>query len=195
MYKKYQLGGGKSPPPPSLSGLVMMDPHKLTDAFFIVSSQVELACKLRKPLFIHEREAHHDLLMVLKDAESKHPDGLPPVLIHCFTGTEREARSYIQLGYYIGVTGFVCKADRGKTLRTILGDGVVPLDRLVLETDAPFMLPPLPVKDYGGMDPRQRNNEPCTLPLVAATVAELYGVAVEEVADRTTANAMAVFGL
>ena len=93
------------------------------------------------------------------------------------------------------MTGFVCKGDRGKGVRKILSEGVVPLDRLVLETDAPFMLPPLPAKDYCGMDPRSRNNEPCTLPLVAATVAELYGVSVQEVADRTTANAMALFGL
>ena len=135
------------------------------------------------------------LVHVLLDAKSEQQDGLPPILIHCFTGTEDEARKYIQLGFYIGVTGFICKEDRGKEVREILSEGVVPLDRLILETDAPFMLPPLPARDYGGMDPRSRNNEPCTLPLVAATVAELYGVTVQEVADRTTANATALFGL
>ena len=153
--------------------------------------QVELACKLGKPLFIHNREAHYDLQAVLASFQ----DRLPPVLIHCFTGTAEEAQNYIELGYYIGLTGFVCKPERGRAVRELLKDKILPLERLVLETDSPFMLPPLPSPDYNGLDRRLRNNEPCTLPLVAATVAELCGVSVEEVAHTTTTNALSLFRL
>ena len=152
---------------------------------------MEIACKLRKPLFVHEREAHADLIRVLERFQDK----LPPVLIHCFTGNEREAEVYIEMGYYIGLTGFICKPERGRAVRQLLKDRTIPLDRLVIETDAPFMLPPLPTKDYNGLNPHKRNNEPCTLPLVAKTVADLCGVSVQEVAEKTTANAMKLFGL
>ena len=101
----------------------------------------------------------------------------------------------MELGFYIGLTGFICKPDRGSSVRNHLKEGSIPLDRLVIETDAPFMLPPLPSKGYNGMDPHSRNNEPCTLPLVVKTVSELCGVSVQEVAERTTANAMTLFGL
>lgn len=100
---------------------------------------------------------------------------------------------YIQDGYYIGLTGFVCKHERGVAVRQMLKDGVIPLSRLLLETDAPFMTPPLPVAGYNGLDARTRTNEPCTLPLVAETVADMCGVSVEEVASVTTANVGAVF--
>lgn len=154
-------------------------------------SQVEIACKLGKSLFLHEREAHVDLVRVLQ----RFRDNLPPVVVHCFTGTEAEAKRYIELGYYVGLTGFVCKPERGKAVRKLLKEGMIPLTHLVIETDAPFMLPPLPAKDYNGLDPRKRNNEPCTLPLLVKTLAELYGVSEQEVAEQTTANAMKLFQL
>lgn len=153
--------------------------------------QVEIACKAGKPLFLHEREAHRDLVDVLQKFKGQPP----PVIVHCFTGTEPEAEMYIEMGCYIGVTGFICKAERGKVVRKLLKERTVPLTRLVIETDAPFMMPPLPSKDYGGLNPHARNNEPCTLPLVVETLAELYRLPVEEVAAVTTANATALFQL
>lgn len=132
-----------------------------------------------------------DLVRIL----SRFQDKLPPVLIHCFTGTAAEAQKYIEMGYYIGLTGFVCKQERGKEVRELLKSKAVPLERLVLETDCPFMLPPLPSAGYNGLDEKGRNNEPCTLPLVAATVAEQCGVSVEEVAHTTTSNALSLFRL
>ena len=108
---------------------------------------------------------------------------------------QQSHRRYVQDGYFIGLTGFVCKHERGVAVREMLRGGVIPLSRLLLETDAPFMTPPLPAKGYQGMDVRTRVNEPCTLPLVAKTVAELCGVTVEEVAATTCANVAAVFGV
>ena len=153
--------------------------------------QVEIACKAGKPLFLHERDAHRDLVDVLQKFKGQ----LPPVIVHCFTGTESEAEMYIEMGCYLGVTGFICKAERGKVVRKLLKERTVPLTRLVIETDAPFMMPPLPSRDYGGLNPHARNNEPCTLPLVVKTLAELYNLPVEEVAAVTTANATALFQL
>ncbi|KIH51069.1 hypothetical protein ANCDUO_18848 [Ancylostoma duodenale] len=68
-----------------------------------VQKEVELACELNKPLFIHEREAHEDMVRILSDAGER----LPPAVIHCFTGTEDEAKKYVDMGYYIGLTGEV----------------------------------------------------------------------------------------
>lgn len=63
--------------------------------------QVKLACELKKPLFIHEREAHDDLVFIL----NKHKEELPMAVVHCFTGTVEEAKKYLELGFYIGLTG------------------------------------------------------------------------------------------
>jgi len=123
---------------------------------------------------------------------------LPPTLIHCFTGTRKEADFYIQRGFYIGITGFVSK-DKGEELRSVLRDKVIPLDRLVIETDCPFMMPLIPKEGYQGMDftdiKQGRTNEPCTLVLVADTIAKCYGVSLDEVVETTTRNAIQLFNL
>ena len=110
---------------------------------------------------------------------------LPPIVIHCFTGKRAEAEAYIDAGFYIGITGFVVMEDRGRRLRGFIKD-VVPLENLLLETDSPFM-------GFGDTDVRIKGfvkpNEPCTLPVIAATIAELYDVDVETVARITTKNA------
>lgn len=94
------------------------------------------------------------------------------------------------MGFYIGITGFIAKGKRGEALRSFVAD-VVPLDKLMVETDAPFMAP--------DRDPRAasfvKKNEPCTLPLVVETLAELYGIPPETLAKQTTANAKRFFKL
>ena len=91
------------------------------------------------PLFLHEREAHDDLISVLDEFQR---DGgelkLPHIVVHCFTGTSDEAAEYIQRGYYIGFTGTICKKERGAPLRDILQSNIVPLNRIMIEADAPF---------------------------------------------------------
>jgi TatD DNase family protein len=105
--------------------------------------QLKLAVELNMPLFLHEREAHEDFIQILDEQleELKKELGdhvsLPPIVIHCFTGTKEEALSYTERGYYIGFTGIICKEKRGEHLREIIQD--LPLDRLMVETDAPFM--------------------------------------------------------
>ncbi|XP_065902262.1 3'-5' ssDNA/RNA exonuclease TatD-like isoform X2 [Dysidea avara] len=166
--------------------------NKQLEAF---EDQIVIACQTKKPLFVHDRDSHSDLT----DKLLSHKASLPPTLIHCFTGTRKEADFYIQRGFYIGITGFVSKPDKGAELRSILKDKVIPLDRLVIETDCPFMMPNIPKEGFQGMDftdiKQGRNNEPCTLVLVADTIAKCYGVSLEEVVETTTRNAIQLFNL
>mmetsp|Transcript_7655 Transcript_7655/g.11244 ORF Transcript_7655/g.11244 Transcript_7655/m.11244 type:complete len:394 (-) Transcript_7655:831-2012(-) len=104
-------------------------------------AQLDLAFELQKPLFFHERLAFHDFMTALEDARKRN-DGcaFPPAIVHCFTGTKDECRAYLQHGFYIGITGFLNKqVDGAREIQEILSDGIIPLDRLMIETDAPYL--------------------------------------------------------
>jgi len=134
-------------------------------------------------LFLHERDAFEDFVAVL-DAEFGR-SLVPPVdvCVHCFTGNESELKEYIDRGFFIGFTGCVCDDKRGIHLRQLLP--LVPRDRLMIETDAPYMLP----------SGRKGRCEPAHLVSVLATVAELWSCSEEEAAATTTANAVRFFKL
>lgn len=152
----------------------------------VFRAQVELACELGLPLFLHERDAHAAFVSVLQpfvDAQR-----LPPVVVHCFTGNERELRTYLAMGFYIGLTGCVCMDSRGAKLRAMAAS--IPRDRLLIETDAPFMYP-----YSGGNGGRRARCEPKDLRAVAQTLAACYGVSFDEIAAATTANARQFFAL
>jgi len=155
-------------------------------------AQVALACELGMPMFCHEREAHRDFVAVLDSFKER----LPPVVVHCFTGTSQEADVYITNGYFLGLTGTICMAERGKDLREMIQDHI-PLGRLLLETDAPFMHPcPKKAKKQGGGKQGGRPRcEPMHLTEVAATVAECLGVTLDVVSHNTTQNAISFFRL
>ncbi len=146
---------------------------------------LEIAAELGKPLFLHQRDAHDDFLALL----TKHRDRLEGGgVVHCFTDTPEAMRAYLDLDLHIGVTGWVCDERRGGALGAIVGQ--IPADRLLLETDAPYLLPRnLRPK------PRGRRNEPKFLPAVLAKVAECSGRDESEIARQTTANATRLFGL
>lgn len=148
----------------------------------VFEKQVSMACELRKPLFIHERDAHKEVLEVL----GRHKDRLPPVVIHCFTGDTTMAAAYLKHGCYIGLTGYVWKDKSEDGVRRILEDGVVPLDRLLVETDSPFMYPntrasKLPPYVKEALTERSltflhryctfQRNEPCSLPVTIEMIA------------------------
>ena len=99
--------------------------------------QIKLACEVQKPLFLHERDAHAEMVELLTRYKSQ----LPICVIHCFTGTKEQAITYLSLGCYIGLTGYLWKDKSEDGVRKILQDNVIPLDRLLVETDAPFMYP------------------------------------------------------
>ena len=142
-----------------------------------------MAVELNLPLFCHERDAADDFLQVLDTFPS-----LPPLVVHCYTGSQPTLAQYVQRGYYIGVTGFISMQKRGSQLRSFLA-ATVPLDRLMIETDAPFMTPDAVVKAHG------KTNVPRNLPVVLQTVAELYGMPLEVVAAQLTTTSRLFFRL
>lgn len=145
--------------------------------------QLKLASKLNKPVFLHERSAHTEFLKIM----SKFPN--IKACVHCFTGTKAELEEYLKRGYYIGITGFICNDARGKELQQIVR--LVPLNRLMVETDAPFMTP----KNMKSPFDRVKRNEPAFLPVVVQKIAECMKKSFEEVAIETRKTTMEFFGL
>jgi TatD DNase family protein len=147
-------------------------------------AQLELAAETRTPVFLHERDAHADFVAQVKPARAALTGGVA----HCFTGGRAELDAYLELELHIGVTGWVCDERRGHALRAAVPH--IPLDRLLLETDAPYLLPrDLPEP------PRDRRNEPAHLAHVLERVSGLMELSSDEVAAAATANAERLFGL
>jgi TatD DNase family protein len=146
--------------------------------------QLALAIEQKKPLFLHERDAHADFTALLKGVGRD----LPPAVAHCFTGTCDQVQQYLAMGLYIGLTGWICDERRGQHLRDVAR--LIPADRLLLETDAPYLLPrTLRPK------PRTRRNEPSYLTEVCRVVADARGDDPTELARCTTINAHRLFNL
>ncbi len=147
-------------------------------------TQLEIAATHAKPVFLHQRDAHPEFLEILAPKRARLPGGVA----HCFTGGALELDAYLDLDLYIGVTGWVCDERRGGALRGVLPR--IPLERLLLETDAPYLLP----RDLTPK-PRDRRNEPAHLAHVLARVAMGTGRPAAEIAAASTANARRLFGL
>ncbi len=148
------------------------------------AAQLELAAELALPAFVHDRDAHTDMLALLRE----YRPSLPHAVVHCFTGTGAELDAYLDLDVHIGITGWICDERRGRGLRDIVGR--IPSDRLMIETDAPYLMPRT-IRPK----PKTRRNEPCNLVHVLAAVAECRGETVEAVSAATTQTACAFFGL
>jgi len=114
-------------------------------------------------------------------------------VVHCFTGQRWELEDYLSIDCYIGITGWICDERRGKHLIPLLN--AIPADRLLLETDAPYLLPrSLPHSESRSARGKSGRNEPCFLPHIAASVAEILGKTPEQIAEETSANAERLFG-
>lgn len=154
--------------------------------------QVELSRELGLPLFLHERDAFDDFAAVLE----KHRSGITGMVVHCFTGGGKELERYLGLGAYIGITGWICDERRGAHLIPLLKN--IPADRLLLETDAPFLLPRTVKREDlpGGQDGAQfrgGRNESCLLPHIARFIAERLGKDGETLARETFENTRRIF--
>jgi TatD DNase family protein len=155
-----------------------------SDQLAAFEAQLELAAASRQPVFLHQRDAHEDVLGILE----RHRPHLVGGVAHCFTGDEAELLAYLDLDLYIGITGWICDERRGEALRQATRS--LPLDRLLLETDAPYLLP----RDLDPA-PKSRRNEPRFLPHVAEKVARIMGLPCGEVTRAATANTERLFGL
>ena len=156
-------------------------PHPDQEKWF--EAQVDLAIELQKPLFLHSRDAFASFFSLLKRKQN-----LPPSVAHCFTGEKEELHAYLDLGLYIGITGWICDERRGAHLLQLVRE--IPADRLMLETDSPYLTP----RDLRPQ-PKARRNEPAFLPHILRTVARALDRSAEEVAAETTRNAKRFFGM
>lgn len=144
--------------------------------------QAALAVELGMPLFLHERDASEDFTAILRAA------GVTNMVVHCFTGTEAELERCLELGAYIGVTGWICDERRGRGLRSLVRR--IPADRLLIETDAPFLFP----RDIGEKS-RNGRNEPRFLRHIVRVIAGCLEKDEEQLARETRENTRRFFGL
>ncbi len=144
-------------------------------------AQVGLAEELEMPLFLHERDARQRFCEILARARNE-----VPAVLHCFTGSGEDLQAYVDMGLYLGITGWICDERRGTHLRELVEE--IPLDRLMIETDAPFLLPRTMPKR-----PKDGRNEPAFLRFVLQAVADSLGKSPLEVAEATTKTAVEFF--
>lgn len=153
------------------------------DQLKIFELHLQLAKDLQKPLFLHQREAHEDFVDLLRHYRPNLDAG---GVVHCFTDNEKALREYLDLDMYIGITGWICDERRGQELQSLVK--LIPNDRILIETDAPYLLPrSLKPK------PKSRRNEPRHLTEVLRVTAECRGQSEKELASLTSHNAERLF--
>ncbi len=146
--------------------------------------QLQIAAETGKPLFLHQRDAHADFMAMMKDFDGR----LGSAVVHCFTGSREELFDYLDRDWHVGITGWLCDERRGLHLRELVKH--IPAHRLMIETDAPYLLPRT-VRPQ----PSHRRNEPMYLAHIVEELARDRGEPVAAVAAATTATATAFFRL
>lgn len=144
-------------------------------------TQLELSEKYDKPVFLHDRMASEDFINVIKNYKVKG-------VVHCYTGNTEIAKKYLDMGFYIGITGWINDERRNRDLKRALPK--IPLDRLMVETDSPFLTPIEAINDTG-----VRQNSPCNLSYVVDKMSHILNVDSLEIAKQTTHNAKTLFKL
>jgi TatD DNase family protein len=148
-------------------------------------AQLEIAIDTQKPLFLHQRDAHADFISILKGCR----DELSQLVAHCFTGSIEEVNDCVTLDMYIGVTGWICDERRGLSLQQAVK--YIPLDRIMLETDAPYLLP----RDLLEKPVAKNRNEPCYLPHIARSVAQYMELEEVQLINAAYDNSREFFGI
>jgi len=150
----------------------------------VFEEQLSLAAELQLPVFMHERDATDRQIAILKPWRDKLCAGV----IHCFTGDAATLKAYLDLDLHIGITGWICDERRGQDLYQLLPQ--IPAERLMLETDAPYLLP----RDMRPK-PKSSRNEPSYLPHIAKAVARSRGDELESLLAQCQSNTRQFFGL
>ena len=148
----------------------------------VFEAQLKLAVKLKMPVFLHERDAFDQQVELL----SRYRKDLVGGVAHCFTGNREQLLKYVELDLYVGVTGWVCDPKRGEDLRDAVQ--ALPLNNLVLETDAPYLFPKT-------LKPKSSTNRPQNLPHIAEQLASIMNVSVEDLQSHAMKNSLALFGI
>ena len=152
--------------------------------FRAFQGQIEIAHEQKLPLFMHQRDAHEDFISLLRSNSKILQKGV----VHCFTGTKQMLHEYLEMDLYIGITGWICDERRGKKLQSFVKD--IPLERLLIETDCPYLVPRTLQKR-----PKNNRNEPKFLIEVLDTIEKLTPYSKKEIADATFKNACDLFNL
>ncbi len=155
-------------------------PREVQREVFI--AQLELASALKMPVFIHDRDSAGDLLAIISEFSQLRG------VVHCFTGSAELLSKYLDLGLYIGITGWICDERRGTELKRAAH--LIPDDRLLIETDAPYLLPRT-IRPR----PKTRRNEPQNLRYVAQSVAEARNQSSQHIERLTSDNARRLFAI
>lgn len=145
----------------------------------VFRAQIRLALDVKKPLIVHVRDAHDDCLRILKE-EQAHQQ---PIIIHCFTGSLEHAKQFLNDGCYLSISGVITFKKPGDLPEVVK---MMPLDKLLIETDAPYLAP---------IPHRGKRNEPAFITEVCQTIASLLNMPYEQVATLTTQNAKRVFNI
>lgn len=142
---------------------------------------IALGEKLKKPLFLHERDAEEDFISCF----AGHEDICRRSVVHCYTGNKKTAETLLDMGFSIGITGWICDERRAEALREAVK--IIPPDRILLETDAPYLTP-------RGIPGLKRTNVPQNIVYVARALARYMGVSEEDVIRHAKINTERISG-
>ena len=149
---------------------------------FAFEEQIKIAIKKNKPLFLHQRDSHDDFIKILR----KYSSDISKAVVHCFTGTKNQLDEYLNMGLYIGLTGWICDERRNKELRESIKS--IPIDRLMIETDSPYLIP----RNLSSK-PKNNRNEPMNITHIADEIAKLMNVDRNKLIEKTYNNSIRFF--
>jgi TatD DNase family protein len=165
---------------------------RLEDQIFWMEEQVQLAVKLQLPLFLHERNAHEPFIRILR----RFGTSLPKCLVHCFTGSEYELKTYLDAGFYISISGMICKqSSLGANLRNVLIKCNPPPHRLLIETDSPYMGFPGCRHGLEIDSNKEFPNVPSSLPMIVDVLSKILNRSVDDVMRDTFKASCEFFGV
>jgi TatD DNase family protein len=149
-------------------------------------SQIELANKYNLPLYLHERDAHEDFYEILNNYKNKYPK--LQGIIHCFTGSENIIKKYLEMGFYIGITGWIC--DNRRNTELLKSVKILPIDKLIIETDSPYLTPLNYAKQY-----KTKINQPDSLIHIVTKISEIKQININDIIKITIDNSNKLFNL
>ena len=152
------------------------------EQIFAFEEQIKIAIDTNKPLFLHQRDSHDDFIKILR----KYSSDINKSVVHCFTGTKKQLNDYLELDCYIGVTGWICDAKKNVELRKTIKN--IPLERLMIETDCPYLIP----KNLEEK-PKNNRNEPTYLNHIADEVAALMKKDINDIREKTYKTSLSFF--
>ena len=152
------------------------------EQIYAFEEQIKLAIEFNKPLYLHQRDSHEDFIKII----NKYKNSLPKCVVHCFTGTQSELDDYLDLDFYIGLTGWICDERRNVELRQSIKN--IPLNKLMIETDCPYLIP----RNLENK-PKNNRNEPSFLPHIAEEISSLMDIELNKFTEATYSNSIDFF--